>query len=301
MKKRRWCLVAIFVLWLVTDALADMPHNDTVTRLSQIPGTRDKTFVFFFSTGRCGTNYLSKTLRQRREAPAAIKFEYEHGNKASVMKKILHPAMLINDTHAVKNYVVTKKIPAMVMEMDHSGKRIWADTGHQITLGMMEHLIDALGSQIRVVRLRRHRLDTAASFSGDANKKDPCKYAPNENHMHYCPFNKVARIQLPRAAMWDSLNLFQKYLWWVDEVEARWQWILRTRPPFPYIEIDYSTRMGVKELQRISDFTGLGFERAMLKKKHINSHNKRGYPRIWRLVKDEAYRKAMPAGTHFSF
>ncbi len=249
----------------------------------------DKHFVFFMSTGRCGTKFLYKVLQHGRNNDAVIRFEHEHRRMKYVQSRILHPSLTTNSTSTIRDYVRDEKIPAMLREMKKNNKHMYIDTGHQVALGMLEHLIDFLGPRIIVIRVRRDRMRTAASFAGARHKKGPCQYSEEEPHLHYCPFQTASFVKIRSKNLWNSFNLFQKYLWWVEEVEARWKWILATRQPFNHIEMDFANNIGMKKLDNITKFAGVKYSKHFASKKKINSHNRRNFSQAWLSTKTKEY------------
>jgi len=126
-------------------------------------------------------------------------------------------------------------------------------TGHvPLAYGLGPALADALGGRLRVVRLRRERLATAVSLMAlgppeeDAWTADvavpadapaaaagaagaPAGRPPSTRGLRWFPPPSAPFVALRvGAADWARLNRFQRYLWYVDDVECRWQ-RLRTR------------------------------------------------------------------------
>ena len=264
--------------------------------------SKGRTFGFIVSTGRCATKFLSQALRCSPTVGCVIKHEYESPDKYTFMSKIIHPAMAHNDTISTRDYVLSHKIPMMLNELNKIGASVYVDTGHQVVLGMLEPLIQELGDSVRVIRLRRDRLATAASFAGDPTKKDPCRYTFKEDYLHYCPFNKVSLLQPVTPAHWDKMNLFQKYLWWVDEVEAQWtELVERYEGVFRYMELDFSGPLSERQVSSMADFLGVSYEPKFMHKTSVNHHNTAGFGKIWMKLKDVEYRGMMPNTTIFSY
>lgn len=262
----------------------------------------DHVFGVVMSTGRCATKFLFQALRCAPGTKCVIKFEYESPEKYTFMTKVVHPAMAHNDTVAMSDYVKSQKIPRMLSELEKADASIYVDTGHQVVLGMLDTLLDELGDSLRIIRLRRDRLSTAASFAGDPTKKDPCRYTFKEDYLHYCPFHKAALVQPVSPAHWDKMNLFQKYLWWVDEVEAQWSRLLERRGnTMHYMEVNFSGPLSESQVASMAEFLGVSYDLKAARRTSVNHHNTAGFGKIWMKLKDFEYRGMMPNDTIFSF
>ncbi len=248
-----------------------------------------KKFIFFMSTGHCGTKFLYKVLLHGRNKNAVIRFEDEHGKMKYVQSKILQPALTSNNTTLVRDYVKNEKIPAMLKMMNKNNKNIYVDTGHQVSTGLLEHLIELLGDKIFVVYVERNRMRTAASFAGALNNRDPCKYDDNKKRFRYCPFQQASLVKVESKDLWNGMNSFQKFLWWSQEIEARWEWIKDTHPQIDYIEIKYKDHIGIKHLDLITQKTGLVYSKERSMNHHVNKHNVKNFSEGWMISKTKEY------------
>ncbi len=260
------------------------------------------TLGFVFSTGRIGTLFLATILYGDARNGGLVKHEDEGAHRRDVLAHILRPAMHHDWKDVVRDYVKNVKLSRIAREMRQKKRLHYLDTGHQVVLGEMSTLIKEVGSQIRVVRLRRERLATAASFAGDPTKKALCSYGYEDDAIHYCPWHQGAILKPRSIVLWKQLNLFQQYLYWVDEVEASWQQLLaNTGGNFPYLEINYSGHMGEAIVKRISEFVELPYRRSMLQRKGLHHHNTKLTNRAEMARWDKGYRTVMPEGTRFSY
>lgn len=260
-------------------------------------------FGFVMSTGRCGTTYLATTLRCPENQRCSIVHEADRGITA---KRILKVAQLYDDKAMITDWVYGTKVPQLASLVERSNLTRYIDTGHQVVFGdMLANLAEILGpDHMRVVRLRRNRLETAASFAGEPAKRDPCSYKMEDINLHYCPFHAGALLRpIGGQAAWRQLNKYQMYLWWVDEVEAVWQKLLRTHgSSFQHIEINYSGRMTEDAVQTISDFLGVTYGPRAAQRKRVNTHNRTSrQPTEVRQMLDQAYRSLFPNTTVFSY
>lgn len=119
----------------------------------------------------------------------------------------------------------------------------WLGAGHQIILGMVPALVRVLGvgrqsalpievqqvtrcfqDKAKFIRLRRNKKDVAYSYYQKGG--DPCT---GKCIYCICPLDAAARIPV-RGEIWEKLSVYQRYLWFVDELEAQWQATKKTFP-----------------------------------------------------------------------
>ena len=106
------------------------------------------------------------------------------------------------------------------------------DLGHHINLGLMGPLASLLMPNISFVRVIRSRYDTVRSFL--AESKRPCY----SGMWTLCPlWHPDIVLKPPSAGVWRQLNAEQHNLWFIDEVEARWQQLLSRHPTLPHITV----------------------------------------------------------------
>jgi hypothetical protein len=106
----------------------------------------------------------------------------------------------------------------IVRKMQKSKKTVFVDLGHQLALGWLKPLAAVLGRQMTVVRLRRSRYLTAASFAVmTSDMKEKYIIRPEFHGDDYL------RTLFPHdEEKFRKLPLRAKYFLWVDEVEAQW-------------------------------------------------------------------------------
>lgn len=82
------------------------------------------------------------------------------------------------------------------------------------------NVLPSEGLDVLFVRLRRSRYEIATSWLSHAKRKDGCF----RGSYRYCPLEATDSIILKvPPEKWKRLSSFGKGLWYVDEVEARWQ------------------------------------------------------------------------------
>ena len=126
--------------------------------------------------------------------------------------------------------------------------------------GLLPHL-----NQTHFIRLRRPRIETARSFTlsgktsldpvrqfepvNDANCLFQVVSLKHEMHPHLnayalCPLERSEDVVLkpPSMDVWRNLSYYQRALWFIDELEARWSLLLRHNPSIRYSEYAWSSR-----------------------------------------------------------
>jgi len=108
----------------------------------------------------------------------------------------------------------------------------------------------AANIDVDFVRIRRNRVDVANSFVGDNNRKGPIEYNNRTEGIVTNPAMKTSLLRLSSLGgplpdeIWWNWTIFQRYLWFADEVEARWKIFLEKHPNVRYFELAYSKPWG---------------------------------------------------------
>ena len=191
--------------------------------------------VLFFSTGRCGTHYLSKAIK-REDAYVCHEVEFPSANRILATKYI--PLARTYDYHIAETIWDNYKLPQMQMTLAKSGSSCYIDTGHQYNYGMWEVLLRKASP--KVVRLRRDRYETALSFMTTEPSADIWNQSNYGGYFRWMmnPFFSICNTPREVLEAWSGLTRFQKVLWAIDEVER--QWIrLKQAENINYIDYDF--------------------------------------------------------------
>jgi hypothetical protein len=136
----------------------------------------------------------------------------------------------------------------------HGQVRTVVDLGHHINLGLLPPLVTLLSQKLKVVRVIRSRYDTIQSFLREG--KAPC----GKGMWYLCPLWHPDSALPVETATWGNLSLAQRNLWFVDEVEARWQRLLRAGAArFTHLTVKWCDAEQLhRARQVIAEFIGSG-------------------------------------------
>ena len=97
------------------------------------------------------------------------------------------------------------------------------------------------------VRVQQNRIDVANSFIGDKDRMGPSYYKNKRNGIVTSPDMKTSLLKLHSIGgilpdeTWHQWSIFQQHLWFVDEIEARWQVFLKGHPEVSYYVFSYDS------------------------------------------------------------
>jgi len=125
--------------------------------------------------------------------------------------------------------------------LDSEQSQTYVDLGHHNLLGMLRTTPKVFGDDVLFIRFRRDRVHTAYSFS--KYNRDLCG-----NAFRVCPLTDWHLLS-PHSGNWTedawrSMTYEQQHLWFVDEVEAEFQQLLRENPDVSYMECNWSDDLG---------------------------------------------------------
>ena len=128
-----------------------------------------------------------------------------------------------------------------VCSCDRDKTKIRIDLGHHMLFGLGDALVRQIGvGRLAVVRIRRSKFSNALSYYSEG--KIPCN---GIGKFVLCPWHHGS-VLLPRGGdnssqkKWDQLTDWDRCLWLVDEVEARWTAFRAAHPDLAVIETNWS-------------------------------------------------------------
>ena len=283
--------------------------------------------VLGVSTGHAGTGTLSGTARFHPHytengcyvadtgAPSIVwNFEASHvyldgpelaqpGLKSwyASLKDATEPEATTASEELVRRVIVPDMIihsRRVLAERNQGRADTYVDLGHHLNLGVLSPLIRELhhtGTQVGAIRIIRGRYDTVRSFASEG--KSPCDAHAN-GMFTLCP--RIHRVRLnPPPGAWDAFDADQRILWYVDEVEARWQHVLRDHPNIEQRTLTWCASRDFQRVwERTAGFIGGGQLRARTSCPH---HTHTNHTRVLATdeelaAKDEEYRRLMRYG-----
>lgn len=214
-----------------------LPPDDLLLRSTSTSASPPLTLAFAFATGRSGTQHLSRILSSRVSPRALITHEQEHLSLRTRTVVARDYRRLAAHSHrddfdsVMDKYARNVKLPFFRTMLRRSNAQHLVYTGHvPAAFGLIPALIRMLpAGSVRVLRLRRERLACAASLMAlGPEEEDPwggttagLTAAPNDRRRWFpTPNDGVTRLPAPG---WMRMNRFQRWLWYVDDIECRWQ------------------------------------------------------------------------------
>lgn len=279
--------------------------------------TNGHSFAFVFTTGRSGTQHLARVLRSSSSPKAYITHEEEDENERTrdvveyEYRRIADMKSEQSFNSSMRRYIKHKKLVFYENLLKKHNARHLVYTGHvPCAFGVLPALIQLfpLGS-VRVLRLRRERVSTALSLMAlGPEEEDPWGATNGGKHnaprlqrrWFPTPLNVHTRLQIT-PEVWERLNRFQRWLWYVDDIECRWQSLrFGARGQFSFAEESLETLHAFDNgtaWERLAQFMGTNVDRASMFTRHNSIQRKNrtkeaaseGELRQW----DEDYRDAV--------
>lgn len=203
--------------------------------------------VVFLSTGRCGTQWLTASLRE------------QYGDDLTVEHEPIGP--LYKPRSYFRSYADPTAILAVPQVAEHleriAAEEFYVETGWPV-FAALPLLAERFGVRLRVVHLTRHPIPTALSHlahnSYAGSPRDdaytrlatlaPCD--PNVFHPEY-------------AERWDGLTPYEKCLFWWTEVNLLGLELPERMPAIPFLRVKSEGLLGGDHavLERLVEFMGL--------------------------------------------
>lgn len=201
------------------------------------PRRATEEFIFVFGTGRSGTQHLSRVLAPPTGTYVTHEEEHLSARTRTVVDREyrrLSAGDRTTFTERAVKYVKKTKLPFYrALMAKHNATRL-VYTGHlPLVFGLAPALLDVLPrNSVRILRLRRDRFATAVSLMAlGPEEEDPwgptaaaasTAAASVARRWFPQPIDAMTRLTVSQSA-WRKMNRFQRWLWYVDDVECRWQ------------------------------------------------------------------------------
>lgn len=215
------------------------------TSMTKTFETSPQTVTLVFCTGRSASKHMANLFPS---IPGRVYVTHQEEDAEIATRDFVHRhyrSLASAETEADFNasaraFVADVKLPHIAATLRRSDAARFVYTGHlPLAFGLGPALLDALPvGTLRIVRLRRDRIATATSLMAlGPESEDPWGSAETRKRRWFpAPRSAMARLRVEEDAL-AKLNRFQKWLWYVDDVECRWQALLRDRGEmFEWIE-----------------------------------------------------------------
>ena len=234
-------------------------------------------WVFGISTGHTATETFSNPdcYAHVDGPPSALVWEFEasdrygderhpstHGLKVwyAQLAKLSREARWAEEKRFVNQVLIpdtiidASRMPSGAVLMSVRQNFTLVDLGHHVNLGLAGALASTLQPKARFVRIIRSRYDTVRSFL--AESKAPCE----DGRYSLCPTTHPDIVLPPPGARaWAGLSMAQRNLWFIDEVEARWQHLLLRHPRLPHLTVRWCDAAQLQDAwERLATYIGDG-------------------------------------------
>ena len=211
---------------------------------------RPYTFVFGWSSGHVGTTTLSSSITYSN--PENINFIFETKRHPSFLRNLKRSWKLF--THQDEKKFVEKVF--MPLMLDHLGNATTlVDLGHHnlyFIYGLLEYLNENKHKfRVLFVRICRERYETALSLTYSTAHRKHDSICRGMLY-RYCPIDRYDDVILKpiNLTKWMlQLNEYQKALWMIDEIDARWQYFLTKYKFIEFIEVYWSKSLTQNSLE----------------------------------------------------
>lgn len=229
--------------------------------------------IFFLSTGRCGTQWLQKTL-------AAV-----YSDVAEVVHERIRASskLYLRSHHKLDELLSSAEIAKQLAFIKETLKsRTYIETGWPAHPAI-PLLISELEGKVRIVHLVRHPVYAALSIA---------------THQLYTRRDWVSRfaidpsddgvVQKDLQPAWDGMNLYEKCLFWWTEVHL---YALEVKERFQHVEfffLRYEDLFGsdTQVLKDFVEFMGLTYDPALeeLRTQVVDRYRSKSAPLDWELI-----------------
>jgi hypothetical protein len=231
--------------------------------------------VFTYSTGRCGTGYLSHIFGNYEYSKKA--FHIQNNNIVSHEPWVDVPVSKIKKLSPdsieyfllCKNYLSSKLI-------DFNDKQIIFITDHKLGRYFLPFLIN-YNLKFKILKINRDSNDVSKSFNTRLEKRlleyDSIKYEKYYRDLWNNSLFQPSDIFINNKdeIKWDNLSNLNKFYWYAEEVSAQWISNRSRLLESQYLETnfkDFTTT--IEELDKISNFLNLKYnENYILNKTNV--------------------------------
>ena len=233
--------------------------------------------TFFISTGRCGTQWVHRTLEDAFPDEAVV--THEPIQAAYRPRRFLRAGARLTallDDPAVANHV------AMIQRVLQLGK-IYVEVGWPC-YAALPLLARELGGRVNFVHLVRDPVPTALSLATHAVYDRDDWIAEGA----ISPFDEGV-IQKDLAPLWSEMTMYEKCLFWWTEINRYGLELQREHPEIRYLRVRYEDLFAPGEpdaLRRLVSHCGLPFvdQLARSRTQRVDRFQQEGAATDWNLI-----------------
>jgi hypothetical protein len=260
----------------------------------EVSSKATESFSFVFSTGRSASQHMSR-LFVSHAPPWPVAYVTHQEEDTSMHARVYVDrfyrvfAAKQNEkefSESARKFLKEKKIPFYKHVLATHGAKLLVYTGHlPMVFGLGPLLVDELApARVRILRLRRDRISSALSLMAlGPEEEDPWSPLAGSNRRWFPgPSSVVTRLRVAPVDF-RSMNRFQRWLWYVDDVECRWQALRLTHGHrFQWMEESLeglSAMDGGNGWRKVANFLGVDIDESQLSIRH-NSIQAKGREKI---------------------
>lgn len=234
--------------------------------------TNDATF--FLSTGRCGTQWLQKTLsavyRDKAKVthePVRAAYSAKRYLRAGNFDPLLSSGRIARHLASIKETLETKR---------------YIETGWP-GYAVLPFFIGQLEDRVRIVHLVRHPVNAALSMA----THKPYGRPDWIKGFALTPFDRGI-VQKELASAWPTMNSYEQCLFWWTEINLYALELQELYPDIPFFFLRYEDLFGAdgEAMKALVAFMGLGYVPTLEahKAKTVDKFQFKSYPVDWTLI-----------------
>jgi len=211
-----------------------------------------KTAVFFLSTGRCGTQWLQKTLAAAYTDTAVVTHEPVRG--------AYQPKLYLRAYDRLDELLSSEEVSNHLLYIrDTLKSKIYIETGWPC-YPAIPLIIDQLDGRVRIVHLVRHPVYVALSLTTHRVYELQNWIAGTA----ISPFDQGV-VQKELVDVWDTIGMYEKCLFWWTEINLYALELKERRPDIEFSLVRYEDLFGpgTQTLEGLIRFMSLAYDPAM--------------------------------------
>lgn len=236
---------------------------------------RTKTGIFFLSTGRCGTQWLQKTLAAAYPDTAVVTHE--------PVREAYEPKLYLRAYDKLGELLSSEEVSKHLSFVRETLKsKTYIETGWPC-YPAIPLIMDQLDRRVRIVHLVRHPVYVALSLTTHKvyERQDwISRYAIS-------PFDRGV-VQKELAEVWAEMGMYEKCLFWWTEINLYALELKERRPDIEFSLVRYEDLFGpdTQTLEDLIRFMNLAYDPSIQESrlKNVDRYHWRSPPVDWELI-----------------